>query len=205
MGRSSYSIRQEADTLKRISVYWLRRNGYFRNSFTSGGIKWVNQWTAKETSVGLNSSISAEDSYIQLYYVQTNNDGNKKDFDYKVQLSTTSCFFGGKRYWFTCPLTTDGKICGKRVAVLYKAGDYFGCRHCYNLTYSLRNDSKMLKIGGNVSYPELDDLSRQIKKRFYKGKITRKYLTYLKKAEKLRLAMTTFAKYVKRKKRSKQN
>jgi|GEM_PF-3430472 len=37
---------------------------------------------------------------------------------------------GGKRTWFLCP------HCNRRVALLYGAGKYFLCRHCYNLTYA---------------------------------------------------------------------
>jgi len=41
------------------------------------------------------------------------------------------------RFWFICPLGTDQGYCGKRVGKLYLPGNgtYFGCRHCYNLTY----------------------------------------------------------------------
>ena len=61
----------------------------------------------------------------------------KESMDYKVQLVATPCRFGGRRYWFICPLSKDGRACGRRVARLYipPGGRYFGCRHCYELTY----------------------------------------------------------------------
>ena len=52
--------------------------------------------------------------------------------EYTVQLEITKPHFGGIRRWFTCP------ICGRRVGTLYlpPGGKYFGCRHCYDLTYT---------------------------------------------------------------------
>ena len=44
---------------------------------------------------------------------------------------------GGVRWWFLCTLTCDGRYCGRRVGKLYlpPGGRYYGCRHCYDLTY----------------------------------------------------------------------
>jgi len=57
-----------------------------------------------------------------------------------IWLSFSSCNYGGTRAWFCCP----GRPCGRKVAILYKAGEYFVCRTCYGLRYmsqrtSLRN------------------------------------------------------------------
>ena len=56
---------------------------------------------------------------------------------YVVRLTTTVPHLGGFRYWFCCPLTRNGHVCGRRVGKLYlpPGGRYFGCRHCYQLTY----------------------------------------------------------------------
>lgn len=50
----------------------------------------------------------------------------------RVILTTTPCHFGGKRYWFKCPM------CDRRIGVLYKNG-YFACRYCHGLTYYSQN------------------------------------------------------------------
>ena len=66
-------------------------------------------------------------------------------FDYGISLQTTHPRFGGLRWWFTCPLTANGVPCGRRVQKLFlpPVGKYFGCRHCYRLTYeSRREDAK---------------------------------------------------------------
>ena len=58
--------------------------------------------------------------------------------DYRVLLTATRPRFGGLRWWFICPLSVAGRPCGRRVGKLHlPPGDrYFGCRHCYNLTYT---------------------------------------------------------------------
>jgi hypothetical protein len=40
-----------------------------------------------------------------------------------------------------CPVYSNGQYCGRRVAVLYAAGDLFACRHCYGLAYASQQES----------------------------------------------------------------
>lgn len=188
MGRYYYSKREEADSLKKIQIWWLKKNNYLETGWCkSGGIKWTNSWTNRETSIGFNVSLLENDQYIQLNYTQTNSTGEKKSFDYKVPLASTPCFFGGKRYWFICIASANSKYCGKRVAVLYKGGDYFACRHCYNLSYQSRNENRRYRdyalfyVLGNRN--RMDKLRASMKRSFYNGKPTRKQRALDKLAE----------------------
>lgn len=54
-----------------------------------------------------------------------------------VRLQTTPMHFGGKRWWFTCPLIVNGVACNRRVGKLHlpPGARYFGCRKCHDLTY----------------------------------------------------------------------
>jgi hypothetical protein len=65
--------------------------------------------------------------------------------DYSVRLVATRCHLGGVRWWFVCPLSTNGVACGRRVRKLYLRGRYFGCRHCHGLTYlsTQQSDSRV--------------------------------------------------------------
>ncbi len=75
---------------------------------------------------------------VRLKYTTTHGwTGEKRDSDYSILLQTTWPHFGGVRWWFTCPLVVRDVPCGRRVGKLYipPGGTYFGCRHCYNLTY----------------------------------------------------------------------
>jgi len=72
---------------------------------------------------------------MMLFYTHTDRyTGEEKKLEYKVDITTTPCHLGGVRYWFICPLWN----CGRRVGKLYlpSGAKYFGCRHCYDLTYT---------------------------------------------------------------------
>jgi hypothetical protein len=55
-----------------------------------------------------------------------------------IELTHTVPHFGGKRWWFTCPLKTqEGLPCRRRVAKLWlpEGQMYFGCSKCHGLGY----------------------------------------------------------------------
>jgi hypothetical protein len=108
----------------------------------------------KTGSIGFVVSTVQGDEYIRFQYTQTDRHTEQKtELDYKARLDWTSCHFGGCRWWFVCPLVVNGRVCNRRVGVLYLgSGKYFGCRHCHNLTYesskeSHKFDSMFLKMG----------------------------------------------------------
>ena len=61
----------------------------------------------------------------------------KSPCEYQVGLTSTSCNYGGFRYWFLCPLWKSGLPCNRRCRFLYlpSGNNYFGCRKCYELAY----------------------------------------------------------------------
>ncbi len=187
MSRFGLSTKTEADSLKNISIAFLKKHKYLQGGYVSGTCKWTSHWSGSETSVGLAVAIRDTNKYLRIYYTQTEMSGEKKEFDYEVPLTTTKCNYGGQRYWFICPLTVNGKYCGRRVGVLYKAGDYFGCRHCQKLTYKSRNRSRSRRswyAAFNVldMYEKVEEIESTMKRRYYAGKPTRKQ----RKVEKLR-------------------
>jgi hypothetical protein len=64
--------------------------------------------------------------------------------DYRLRLTATRPRYGGLRWWFVCPLVANGLPCGRRVGKLYlpPGGRYYGCRHCYRLTYTSCRESR---------------------------------------------------------------
>ena len=48
-----------------------------------------------------------------------------------IRLTFIRPHYGGKRWWFLCPVSE----CGKRVGVLYLGAEQIGCRHCHKLVY----------------------------------------------------------------------
>jgi hypothetical protein len=178
MGRTSYSNKTEADSIKKIETSFLKKHGYF-NWERSGTITWTSGWDKHESSVGVEVSLINGDGYLRIHYTQTDRDTNeKKDFDYKIPLTTTPCRYGGKRYWFICPWYKNGNYCGKRVGVLYKNGDYFACRHCYDLTYSSKKQNRRSAFFSLLNVIDKQDkakkLEKNIKRPYYRGKPTEK-------------------------------
>ncbi|MFX0200977.1 MAG: hypothetical protein ACFFCW_33070 [Candidatus Hodarchaeota archaeon] len=182
MGRYYWDKKYTVEDCRSVRISFLKKHGYFSEPCCiSGTIFWKNCFDEKTGSIGITVSTLDSIGYVRFNYTITDrNTGEKTDYDYKVQLTTTPCNFGGVRYWFICPLSRNGVYCGRRVAVLYKAPGayYFGCRHCYNLSYESRNESRLARFGG-IGYPikaerQYEELYKQIKRWTYKGKPTKK-------------------------------
>jgi len=69
--------------------------------------------------------------------------------------------FGGVRWWFVCPLSVNGVECRKRVGKLYlpPRQKYFGCRHCYDLSYQSRQEYD--KRIANIDFEQIKAFSQQ--------------------------------------------
>jgi len=176
--------RDTADSKRKISVKWLKDNGYLeKDNYKYGGMVWFNN--GEETGrINFSTCLDERGDSISFNYkIREYGEEDWKDMDYKFNLLKTPCYFGGYRYWFECGLYKQNVYCGRRVGVLYLVGDYFGCRHCANLSYDSCNESKRFK-----SYPfsiltkgaKAEKLYKTIKREFYNGKPTRKYKRYLK-------------------------
>lgn len=154
MGRWSYSDRLTVEECKSITVKFLNKHGYLQSeAYRCGGMNWKRN--GQETgSIGFKISTLPGEEFIRFQYTHTKRDTEEKtELDYPVQLEWTPCHFGGRRWWFICPLVVNERACNRRIGVLYLArGKYFGCRHCHNLTYesskeSHKFDSMFLKMG----------------------------------------------------------
>lgn len=165
-----------------LSIFWLKKKGYLNKeySYKSGGIIWSYEYSENKSSINFsivkeNWGTSDEGAYINLKYTQTDHyTGKKIDMDYKIQLTTTPCRYGGKRYWFVCPLTKDGKYCGKRVGIIYSINRWFGCRHCGNFAYAKQMEGGKYRWNG-VSIPDLERAEKEVTRYYYRGKPTRKF------------------------------
>ncbi len=181
----------EAEGIKRIATSFLKKHNYFVG-WRSGTITWTSGWSETKSSVGVVVVTGDDEEYLRIHYTQTDRDtGEKKDFDYKIPLLSTLCNYGGKRYWFRCPWYKNGRYCGRRVGVLYKGGDYFACRHCYNITYASRNASGYYK--GFVSAPDLDEQQMRVKRTHYAGKPTKQYKKLLRMEERFDMSFIHMA------------
>ena len=128
-----------------LDINKLVRDGLLVRGYGAGSMRWTNTRTGEETaSIGFILETLVEDGLtMHLYYTRTGRNGDKENFNYPIILQTTRPNYGGRRWWFTCPLVVNGWPCRRRVAKLYlpPGGKYFGCRHCYNLTYKSCQES----------------------------------------------------------------
>ena len=82
--------------------------------------------------------IDPEAAWLKLTYTASGN-----PMDYRVRLVTTQPTYGGRRWWFMCPLAFMAGAPPRRVAKLYlpPGGRYFGSREAYRLTYTSCQES----------------------------------------------------------------
>ena len=153
MNRWSYSNRRTVEESKPITTKFLNKHHYFNGGVRRGGIDWSRNGE-KTGSISFVVSTVEGDEYIRFQYTHTDRHSTEKtELDYRARLDWTPCHFGGRRWWFICPLVLNDRACYRRVGVLYLGNSkYFGCRHCYNLTYesckeSHKFDSMFLKMG----------------------------------------------------------
>lgn len=164
-----HQTRYEADDLFKLDMPWLKRNGYLMD-YKSSIVERTNNFTKQIERINLVVSISniPEETYVRVSH---------NDISYQIQLVKTPCHYGGYRFWFLCPLITDGMKCDRRVGVLYKLGDYFMCRH-HGLTY---HSKRLNKRCWAYPYEQVITLQKKIRgleatmnKRTYQGILTKK-------------------------------
>ena len=85
-------------------------------------------------SIGLRATA---DQLILNYRVCRNGE-DWTEMEETVPLARSPCRFGGMRSHFVCPGVKNGRPCTRRVTKLYLDGQYFLCRHCYDLAYASR-------------------------------------------------------------------
>ena len=174
-----------------FSIFWLKKHDYLNKDYSSryGGITLTYGLSENKSSISFRVNrddwgTSYERVYINLIYTHTNHGtGEKSDMDYKVEMTTTPCRYGGVRYWFTCPLTKNGVYCGRRVGVLYSIGKWFGCRYCGEIAYEAQMSGGKYRWNG-VSIPDIEKAEGEVKRYYYRGKPTRKHRRLIRLNEK---------------------
>jgi hypothetical protein len=158
-GRKFYSARTTVEDCRSIDAARWQREGVLRplTSCRSGSWIWSDAETGEQrASIGYESDCFEASGFASLRYTITRQ-GASIAVDYKISVTATKTPWGALRWWFICPLVVNGRSCGRRVRKLYLPGGgrYFGCRHCYNLTYTSCNESH-----------KYDSVFREIGRRF---------------------------------------
>ena len=135
MGRPAYGGRTTCESCIRIDVRHWHRKGWL-----SAGQSFACSWTH---SSGRSASIDVSterDAELLTYKTRDSPATEWKSISQRVPITWTDCHFGGRRPWFICSAYSQGRYCGRRVAVLYCLWDYFACRHCYELAYESQQE-----------------------------------------------------------------
>ena len=189
----NYSSKLEIENCLRLSIFNLNQLGL---------LSYPSSCTLSSDDGLYNTSFEAELSVIYseeaiAINLQYNSLG---EFIEEVILFTPSdCNLGGKRLWFLCPIRKESnEICHKRVGVLYKPphNNYFGCRECHNLTYESSKLNTFDRRFGNPDYIGLAKLSKKLKRKFYRGSVTKNYEKYLKKLRSVNSRLYNLQKYL---------
>src|SRR5687768_16736718 len=103
------------EEVKRIEVTYLRKEGLLC------GISWRTlAWSCRgepSGKVDAEISVAFDETYMKLNYkFRAWNSEEWQPMNYKVQMVSTPCRYGGKRWWFICPNTR----CGRRNSILYQ-------------------------------------------------------------------------------------
>jgi len=167
MPRYFIGKKSTVEDCRSVSVGAMAREGIFR---WGPGYRASWRWSVTEegeqkevASMGL-ATVGHEGvvTGVVFAYTITRYNGEKVPCRYEVRIDRTPCHFGGWRYWFVCPLVVGGRPCHQRVAKLYlpPGGTYYGCRHCYNLTYeSVQRHDKRVDALMKLPWEALEDLA----------------------------------------------
>ncbi|MFC1844045.1 hypothetical protein ACFLZ5_04585 [Thermodesulfobacteriota bacterium] len=124
------NTKKTVDSKYKIDVRLLNKDGWLETSTCGALTIFKNQ----RDSIAVAYEKEADCIVLQNQYCEIDR------FSQKIELTQTSCHYGGKRPWFECP------TCKNRVAVLYFCLSHFQCRKCSNLTYPCQKEREVFRL-----------------------------------------------------------
>jgi hypothetical protein len=110
------------------------------------GIWFTTSWSTRQGEAVASIGVRVQHGRVLLSYRVRYGEDAWQEIDEPVALTWTSCHYGGQRPWFLCPGVVNGRVCTRRVAILYGAGRYFLCRHCYDLVYEVQREDRATRL-----------------------------------------------------------
>lgn len=124
-----YPAKITVQACKSLDANDYARWGYFKSGYRTGTLRWTRNGNVTGTC-GYYVQIDERDAFIRFSY-----EYNGEHRYVKVNLSPYSPGFGGKRFFFVCP------VCGQRRRTLQIKGGEIACRLCHGLTYQSCQES----------------------------------------------------------------
>jgi hypothetical protein len=136
MARPAYGRRPTCEGCKSIDVRRWHREGRLR----AGQISSLS-WTRGREPSGSIRVVTVADAVILMFRPKRHGHTEAKSVAQRIPITWTACHLGGRRPWFICSAFSGGHYCGRRVALLYGAGELFACRRCYGLVYESQQEA----------------------------------------------------------------
>ena len=117
----------------------VKKKGLVPGSWTRGTWQWSFEDSEPHARIGYEANlVDLGAAWLKLTYT-----ANGNPMDYSVRLGTTQPTYGGRRWWFLCPLARKDGGPPRRVAKLYlpPGGKYFGSRQTHGLAYTSCQES----------------------------------------------------------------
>ena len=103
------------DSLSLSMVALMRKRALVPGSWTRGSWQWSYEGSEPHARIGYEANLVDPDAaWLRLTYTASGN-----PMDYRVRLVTTQPTYGGRRWWFLCPLARKDGGPPRRAAKLY--------------------------------------------------------------------------------------
>jgi len=129
----------KVESCRSLGVTRLNKEGWLQPG-TGVSLEWRTDGE-QVASIGLRAEA---DQLILNYRVYNGEDWT--EVEETVPLARSPCRFGGMRTYFICPGEKNGQPCFRRVTKLFLGGQYFLCRHCYDLAYASQSESRSFRL-----------------------------------------------------------
>jgi len=136
MARQAYGGRPTCESCRSIDVRRWHREGRLHV-----GQDFLCSWNCGGEPYGSIKVHTEADAAVLMFSSRRSQDSKWKSVEQRVPITWTACHLGGRRAWFRCTVYSNGRYCGRRVALLYGAGELFACRRCYGLAYASQQES----------------------------------------------------------------
>ena len=185
--------KQTCEELKRIPVSFLKEKNYLKASWIGGEMS----WSVRGNSTGsISIDVDPENTRLRCHYTYHGDSGDIPR-DYNVPLDSTPCYFGGRRYWFRCPMNRYGSACNRRVGVLYSRSGMFGCRRCQDAAYESQQDTHTGKLSNLRKFYQLEgklsDFNSVGRVKYWRGQPTKRYRKILRDYARLEMLSSIVA------------